>query len=251
LRLGDDGGLIVHCFGGCAARDVYAELRWRGLCDDREREPHYEVKPARSAPCVNDKLRRALAIWAEAVDAHGTLAEAYLAARLLELPYGADVLRYHGSCPFGTVRRPCMVALFRDTLSDEPCGIQRTALPPYGWVRGMKMERLNLGPTGIGSIKLDEDVAVTYGLTIAEGTETALAGRKIGFAPAWATGGKGTLGRFPVLPVVETLSIHWELDADANARKCAGRWVEAGRGVELLKSRFGKDMADALWEAPT
>ena len=87
---------------------------------------------------------------------------------------------------------------------------------PCLWV---KMERLNLGPTGAGSIKVDPDADVLYGLTIGEGTETVLAGRMLGYRPAWVTGGKGTIKHFPVLPEpVQSLSVHWEPDADADVR---------------------------------
>jgi hypothetical protein len=142
------------------------------------------------------------------------------------------------------------VVLFRHNISDEPLGIQRTRLPPTGWVRGMKMDRRNLGPTGAGSIKVDEDADVLHGVTVGEGLETVLAGRTLGYRPAWATGGKGTLRNFPVLPEpLQSLSIHWEPDAADDVRQCADRWSVAGRETIILKSLFGKDAADSVLEA--
>jgi putative DNA primase/helicase len=219
---------------------------WRG-----EPPPAPIVSPAPERDNDGARLKLALNIFGEAVDAHETEVDAYLAARKLELPSGDDALRFHSRCPFGLDRVPCMVALFRDNLSNEPVGIQRTRLPLGGWGRGMKMERKNLGPTGSGSIKIDADADVLYGITVAEGTETALAGRMLGYRPAWATGGKGTLKRFPVLPEpVQSLSVHWESDAADDVRQCVERWSAAGRETIILKSLSGKDAADALWEEP-
>jgi hypothetical protein len=144
-----------------------------------------------------------------------------------------------------------MVALFRHNISNEPVGVQRTRLPPGGWARGMKMERLNLGPTSTGSIKIDDDDDVLHGLTIGEGTETVLAGRMLGYRPAWATGGKGTIRRFPLLASpLQSLSVHWERDAADDVGQCLDRWRAAGRETIILRSLFGKDAADALWEGP-
>jgi putative DNA primase/helicase len=71
----------------------------------------------------------------------------------------------------------------------------------------------------------DEDV--TRGLSLAEGLETALSARLLGFRPIWATGGTGTLETFPVLADVESLTLHREHDVNgANARAvdiCAER----------------------------
>ncbi len=197
------------------------------------------------------RLKFALDLFDQADDPHGTDTERYLAARRLELPFGADAIRHHPRCTFGGERVPCMVALFHHNLTDQPVGIQRTRLPPGGWIRGMKMDRRNLGSIDEGSIKIDEDADVLYGLTIGEGLETCFAGRMLGYRPAWATGGKGTIARFPVLPEpVQSLSVHWEADADADVRQCIDRWRAAGRETFILRSLFGKDAADALWEAP-
>ena len=195
------------------------------------------------------RLKLALDLFDQADDPHGTDTERYLNARKLELPPGADAIRHHPRCIFGSERLPCLVAFFRHHLTDAPLGIQRTRLPPGGWVRGMKMERKNLGPTSCGSIKIDEDANVLYGLTIGEGLETVLAGRMLGYRPAWATGGKGTIKRFPLLPEpVQSLSIHCEPDAADDVRQCVERWSAAGRETIALKSLFGKDAADALWD---
>ena len=217
--------------------------------EHRQRDAERAAREAREREEDAKRQKFAHDLFDQAVDAVGTATQRYLADRRLELPFGADAIRHHPSCVFGRERVPCMVALFRHNLTDEPVGIQRTRLPAGGWRRGMKMERLNLGPIKAGSIKIDCDADVLYGLTIGEGTETILAGRMLGYRPAWATGGKGTLKDFPLLPEpVQSLSVHWEPDADVDVRFCLDRWRDAGRETIILKSLFGKDAADALWE---
>jgi hypothetical protein len=121
---GDDGKLLVKCFAGCDPRDILAELRRRGLLDDRQRD----FRPTRKAwlpPRSADPDKRghsdfAAAIWRDAVDPRGTLAEKYLNGRNLDL---ADdlcgrVLRFHRHCPFGKddsgkIYVPAMIVAFR------------------------------------------------------------------------------------------------------------------------------------------
>ena len=218
------GGFIVYSFAGDCWEACIDYVRSRlelprdGWKRERQRAP--SPKPASKVGGDDQaRLKLALELFDEAEDAHET------EVRKLELPDGADVIRFHPRCVFGGERVPCMLALFRHNLTNEPLGIQRTKLSSRGWVRGMKMQRLNLGPTGCGSIKLDDDAGVLYGLTLGEGTETVL------------------------LPEpVQSLSVHWEPDADADVRQCVNRWSATGRETIILQSLFGKDAADSLWE---
>ena len=102
-----------------------------------------------------------------------------LAERYLDETRGVDLsqlpddighaLRFHPSCLFGPVRRPCLVALMRDPLTDAPVGIQRIALEERdGQVK--KIERRMLGQAGV--VKL---WPVGEQLVIGEGLETVLA----------------------------------------------------------------------------
>src|SRR6516165_11849545 len=86
LRDGDDGKLLVKCFAGCDPRDILAELRRRGLLDDRRdfRPARKAWLPPRSAdPGKDGHSDFAAVIWREAVDPRGTLAEKYLKGRNL------------------------------------------------------------------------------------------------------------------------------------------------------------------------
>jgi len=236
-----DKGDALDLVKGVLGYDTREALRWSrqwlGIDQDTpESREQYEAaqRKRRAARAAREaaereidakRLKFALALFEQADNAHGTATEAYLGARKLELPDGDDVIRHHPRCVFGDERAACMVALFRHNLTNEPVGIQRTRLPPDGWARGMRMQRLNLGPTGAGSIKIDP---VGDELAIGEGTESVLALRKLGYRPCWATGGKGTIRCFPVLPKVRSLFVHWEPDAADDVRECLDRRAPQG-----------------------
>jgi hypothetical protein len=200
-----------------------------------------------------DHIDLALTIWHE-TQPMGMLGKRYLASRELELPPQADeVLRFHPSCPFGGgARHPCLVALYRDIVSNAPCAVHRTALT----ADGRKIERKALGPTSGAAIKLYADEMIESGLFIGEGIETVLRGIRFGLRPAWALGCAGAIRAFPVLRGIETLTILVDNDLpDQNGRRvgqdaaqsCGMRWAAAGHEVRLITpNRPGTDMADIL-----
>jgi hypothetical protein len=191
--------------------------------------------------------RRAAAIWYESVFIDGTLAERYLRqTRGLDIPADmSGVLRFHSQCPFGPgVRHPCLVALFRDIVSNEPRAIHRTALRPDA----TRMDRMMLGPSGGAAIKLVDDEDVTYGLGVGEGIESTLAGTAMGFRPAWALGSAGSIGNFPVLAGIDCLTIIADHDDKGRraADACRERWTDAGREVLIVMSAVENEDANDL-----
>ena len=65
LRDGDGGRLLVWCFGGCDSRDVFIELRRRGLLDGRTTS--YRRSSLQTAQREDvARTARALAIWHQA-----------------------------------------------------------------------------------------------------------------------------------------------------------------------------------------
>jgi len=137
-----------------------------------------------------------------------------------------------------------MVALVRSVVTDEPQAIQRTRLT----AEGAKVARKMLGPARGAAIKVDADETLTAGLHVAEGCETALAGRRLGLRPCWALGSAGGIAKFPVLGGIEALTLLAEHDG-ANARaveECASRWHAAGREVTIIEPTIGKDLNDAI-----
>ena len=80
-------------------------------------------------------------IWAESVDPRGSIVEQYLRSRSLAVPQGTagSVIRFHAALRYEGDTRPGMVCLYRDIITDEPCGIHRTFLDADGSKLGRKM----------------------------------------------------------------------------------------------------------------
>ena len=121
--------------------------------------------------------------------------------------------------------------MFRDIESDRPQAIQRIAID-----RDLKkIGSLSLGPTRNAAIKIYDHAAITSGLCIAEGLETALSGPTIQYrgtvlAPIWATGGSETMRAFPVLPAIEVAD-HPRRPRSAQSRKPASILAKPQRAL--------------------
>jgi DNA polymerase I-like protein with 3'-5' exonuclease and polymerase domains len=192
----------------------------------------------------------ALRWWDAAEPIKGTLAARYLADTrgidLDTLPSNVDdVLRFHPACVFGPgSRRPCLLALMRDPISDAPTGIQRVALTPDA----QKIDRMALGTAGV--LKLwpaDKRLVAGEGLETVLAAATRLSYRGEPLRPAWAA--LGALKQFPIIPGVERLILLADNDANnagADAAEAVKRrWLEAGRRVALLMpDRPGTDFND-------
>lgn len=222
--------------------------------DPAEIQRRREARERAEAQDRADTLRRqrqALAMWQDGRDPRGTIVETYLRSRCLDLPeeVAGDVLRFHPRCPWGSGAEattvPAMVAAMRCVRTGEIVGIHRTALTPDGIKVGRKM----FGTVAGAAIMLDAEDAITTGLAIGEGVETVLAARQLGVRPAWAMGSTAGIAAFPVLPGIETLTVLSENDAGASAAACkevGTRWHAAGRTIDILIPKIGKDMNDVL-----
>jgi putative DNA primase/helicase len=238
-------GFLTHSFAGddpLKCRDhVKERLGWR--------EPERRAAPKPSQPLVLP-AKGTLEIWGQGVDPRGTLAERYLASRKLVIPTEAAVeaLRFHPNCWFGKEKFPALIALIRNIKTNEPQGIQRTALHLDGAAvkRNGKTFRMTLGPMGGGAIKIDPDEHVTQGLCVGEGLESTLAGRQSGYVPAWSLLNANGLEKFPVLPGIEGLTIFVDKD-EAGIRamnECGNRWYEQGIEVHIVEPPIGNDLND-------
>lgn len=182
-----------------------------------------------------------------------SLMDTYLASRGIALPDDvrqADALRFHPACPFrlndgSTTRLPAMVAVMRDIVTDEPCGVHRTALKPDGSGKAIMPDGTSpkkmLGRARGAVVKLTSDDAVTTGLGIAEGIEDALTVICAGWRPMWAALSAGGIAGFPVLPGVECLTIFADADQTglAAAQECQARWRAAGRECPIVLPPHG------------
>jgi putative DNA primase/helicase len=214
--------------------------------------PQRERKPVEETPANNREP--ALRLWREAFEPRGTLVEAYLRNRGLELPSEAanEAIRFHPDCPFEGERFPAMVCLVRNVRTDEPQAVHRTALSAEGTAikRKGKTFRMSLAPIAGGAIKIDPDEDVTRGICVGEGLETCLSGRLIGYRPGWSVLNKNGVADFPVLPGIDGLTIFGEHDEKQQSMKaiqsCAERWLAAGKEVLTAWPMAGNDLNDEL-----
>lgn len=211
------------------------------------------LRPARSTPGPRSQ-REGLAPWAASLWAScGPVAGealAYLDARGCVIPPADGDLRWHPRLrhPSG-YEGPALVGLVTHACTREPLTLHRTWIKAGGAKADVDPPRLLLAGHSKreGVIRLWPDEAVTLGLLVAEGVETALAAAR-DYAPAWACVDAGNLAALPVLAGVETLVIGADHD-DAGLRAataCADRWAQSGVGVHVVTPRAAKsDWADA------
>ncbi len=187
-------------------------------------------------------------IWRECSAISGIAAE-YLSARRCAVPPTDSDLRWHGALkhPSGYVGA-ALVALITDTETGNPVSLHRT------WIRGdgsKPVEPARLLAKGHrkagGVIRLWPDDAVTDGLAICEGIETALSIAHV-FRPVWSCIDAGNLAEFPVLAGIESLTICADHDPAGlrAAETCAARWLAARREVRITTpDAEGSDFNDA------
>jgi hypothetical protein len=200
------------------------------------------------------RIARARAIWDEAADPRGTLAESYLRSRALVLTddVAGTVLRFNPRAPWRdentgtTIIIPALIVAFRSIDDDAVTAVYRIRLDqPERWP---KTERRMLGVVHRSAVKLGPAAEVLH---IGEGVETCLAARQLGYAPAWALGSVGAIAKFSVIDGVNTLRILGETGtASAQAiRHCGQRWHRGGRKVQVVMPDAGNDLNDQLMTA--
>jgi DNA polymerase len=210
-------------------------------------------------PDSEERRKRALKLWDEAAPWRGTIAEQYLRETrgidVVVLPASVDeALRFHRWCPFGNGAYPCLIALMRDPVTDEPVGIHRIALIVGADSKVNKVERRAYGI--MGAIKL-WPVNGAGQLVAGEGLETVLAAatripwQGAPLTPAWSLVSKTGVARLPLLDGVGRLIQlidHDENNAGQNAAAASrGRWVGAGRTVvPLMPNQVGWDFNDII-----
>jgi len=211
--------------------------------------PVMDVVPADTA-----RTARAVAIWNEAGDPRGTIAEAYLRSRGLDLDedVAGNVLRFHPKCPWRdedqnrTIFVPAMIAAMRAIDGDALVAVQRTALRPDG----TKIGRRYTGDAGGAAIKLTLDEEVTHGLHVGEGLETCMSAISLGIKPCWATGSSGGIARFPVLRGIDALTVLGEAGTASYKAlvEVSARWLAAEREIAVIEPTVGSDINDSIRE---
>ncbi|MGH8255575.1 MAG: DUF7146 domain-containing protein [Steroidobacteraceae bacterium] len=201
-------------------------------------------------PCRTSGLAPwAQRLWDESQPLDGAAVE-YLKCRHCVVPPADGDLRFHHALrhPCGHVG-PALVARVTHAITGAPMSLHRTWITTTGKARIEKPRLLLKDHQKRGGvIRLWPDEAVTYGLAVAEGIETALAAAH-GFTPTWACTDAGNMAALPVLSGVESLMIFADHDPAGRdaAQALAQRWANAGREVRIAMSeREGFDIADEV-----
>ncbi|MDZ4254848.1 MAG: toprim domain-containing protein [Sulfuritalea sp.] len=240
VRLEPDGAVIWHCHRLC------------GMDGSSRSRDHKTPPQARQAPPRPAERRRGLSdyarqLWTATRPVSGLAAD-YLQARACLLPPNDSDLRYMPALwhPSGYVG-PALVALITDVCTAAPLSLHRTWIRQDGTKADINPPRLLLKdhPVAGGVIRLWPDDAVTAGLGIAEGIETALS-LAHGFTPVWSLIDAGHLAKFPILNGIEELIIAADND-DAGrkaANECAARWADHAAVRIISADADGADLND-------
>lgn len=243
VTVNPDGSAIARCF-----RCSFIELRAANTARPLPR-PQKAAQAAQKRETLSEYGRE---LWA-ACGAISGPARAYLEARGCVIPPADGHLRWHPELrhPSGYAG-PALVALVTDAVDYR---IARTLHRTWVCRDGRKATEANPARLLLGGhrkaggvIRLWPDDAVTEGLGIAEGIETALS-LAHAFTPVWSAIDAGNLAALPVLAGVEHLVIAADRDAAglAAAEACAARWHRAGRRVRLvLPDADGADLNDEV-----
>jgi putative DNA primase/helicase len=250
IRDGCENKVLLRCHAGCDQRHVIAALRQRGLWLGSgphllRRAPRKRVQPSAD----KDDARRtaaALALWQSAKPAQGTLVEAYLASRGVELP-PPNALRFHSGLkhPSGGIW-PVMLALVTNGVDGRPLSIHRTFIAKDGGGKApVDPQKMSLGPCRGGTVRLAEPGGV---LMIGEGIETCLAAMLATGLPGWAALSTSGLRGLNLPEDVRDVIILADGDepGEAAARDCALRWKRQGRRVRIARPPLGMDFNDLL-----
>ncbi|MCL4182844.1 MAG: toprim domain-containing protein [Burkholderiaceae bacterium] len=262
---------LWHCHGCAVGGDVLELHRRRmglsfveaahdlGALVDGDAPPAPRQRPAQ--PAIADRMAedadaarkraRAADLWGQARPIEpDTPAGQYLAGRCCVLPPRDADLRWLPDLQLFGFAGPAMVGRISGVLdAHRGLGLHLTWLECDG-SRWRRTERRYLGSKAGGCVRLWPDEAVTHGLALAEGVESALAAAHL-FAPAWSTLDAGNLAAFAVLPGVEALTVFADHDASGAGEKaaliCAERWRDAGAEVRvILPEGLGRDVADEV-----
>jgi putative DNA primase/helicase len=237
-----DGAGVAHCFR-CSLTESYRPDRGAHLAI------HGTPRIKAVATSTHDTLSAyGRDLWSASKPLSGVALD-YLNARQCRIPPADGDLRYHASLkhPSGYVG-PALVALITDVVIGEPMSLHRTWIRADGRKADIDTPRLLLGghrKQG-GVIRLWPDDAVTGGLGISEGIETALS-LAWGYLPVWSCVDAGNLKALPRLPGIESLTIGADKDPaglDA-ARACAQRWT-ADKCEVYLTQQKENDLNDTI-----
>lgn len=241
IAVGNGGRVLLHCFAGCRAEDIFAAV----LSASPLVASGLEAAEVIAAPPRRSTTAAAQTLWNAARPVKGTAGEAYLHSRGLQA--ATHALRFLPHARHPTVSEAGLTALLAAVHGPDNIllAVQRTFLTRLGMKAGVDPARMTLGRLGHGAVKLAPPTSV---LGLAEGVETALAASQLHGFPCWAACGARL--ECIVLPA-EVRHVVLCADNDppglATAHRAARRLRAEGRYVEvLIPETPGADWADVV-----
>ena len=256
-RLGGEvRGIHIECPSpGCAPDDRSLTINFYSADNFRIYGCNCDYNTARkyvheklNIPLIQrDYSRYITQIWSQTQPARGTVVEAYLRSRGIELL--PDCLRYHPALWHKETKRnyPGMVAA-RCAADGSFVTIQRTFLSRDGKKLAERAKK-DLG-TSIAIGTAIQLAPTADHLLVGEGVETVLSAMQMSGKPGWAAGTSSLLHSVELPAEVKTVTVLVDGDlAGEYALKIAGnRWRREGRTVGVSRAGKNKDFNDLLIE---
>ena len=261
IKDGPDGDVILHCFAGCAWRDIKDDLRQRGLLPPLNEPGEQRAKPRPPQKHVaqtggsdgiadeNARIEAARKIWYAALPTPGTPVETYLRGRGITAPIPVSIL-YAPSLrhtPTGMLL-PAMVAAIQgpDRLI---MGIHRTFLRADG--RGKVpfiKPKMMLGRCAQGAVRFAK---AGPRLGVGEGIENCLSVLQETGLPIWAALSTSGVKALILTSCVKEVVLLPDGDepGEMAAKEAARRFISEGRAVKIARPPKGLDFNDVLLES--
>jgi putative DNA primase/helicase len=245
IAVGSNGRVLLHCFAGCRAEDVFAAVRSAGRA-----EAGAQRRDLGHAPRSRYTRGAAQAMWNAARPVKGTAGESYLRSRGLETE--SDALGFLRQARHPTAHGAGLVALLAAVHGPDGVlsAVQRTFLTHEGARAAVDPGRMMLGRLGCGAVRL---APATCTLGLAEGVETALAASQMHGIPCWAACG-ARLDRVALPASVRHVVLFADNDPPglATAHRATVRLGAEGRSVEVRVPQLENgDWNDVLLAART
>jgi hypothetical protein len=242
LAPGENGRVLVHCFGGCAPADVIEALRRRGLWPERELRTPPVHRPRGAGSGTRDL---GLRLWAEARPLHDgnwpAILLTYFQSRGLAPIEPCTALRFHPRLPHGRgVALPAVLALASDR-DGRPAAVQATWLRADGSGKAsVEPVRKTFGRVAGAAVRLVEGDDV---LLVGEGVESVLSAMQ-----ALGEGGYALLGTGGLKSVVlpEAYRDRRVIVAADNDRSGAGQKAAHAAARRLVEEQGFLDVRIAL-----
>jgi putative DNA primase/helicase len=205
-----------------------------------------ECQSTAQSPSEMPRCEAALAIWAAAKPADGTVVETYLSSRGFRNPLPQTLRLHIGLKHPSSSIWPAMVALVTRGSDDAPLAIHRTFLAPDGVCKApVEPQKMMLGPCCGGAVRLAPSHEP---LMVGEGIETCLAAMQATGHPAWAALSTSGLLALELPDDVRDVIVLADGDeaGKAAARGAALRWKREGRRARIAHPPQGLDFNDML-----